>query len=399
MVKRPARGPMRPRLALDGVLLIDKPLGMSSNDVLIKAKGMLRAKKAGHTGTLDPLASGLLPVCFGEATKFSQDLLDADKTYEATMQLGARTDTGDAEGLIIDRRPVAVAFAQLTPLFDRFTGVIAQVPPMYSALKRDGKPLYEYARAGQEVERAAREVHIHALTVLSDEAQLTHYAQVRFRVTCSKGTYVRTLAEDLGEALGCGAYLIALRRTGVATLSIDDAITLDALQARVDGIRGTGEHADAESGGDRQSALPPARHEGGAGCDAAAAGVTGGVPDDAALVIMAAWLQPVDALLQRLPRVTLDAVFSARFLHGQRLRVDATAVAALPEGYAGLVRVYGTGKSESAPGAAESVSSEADAPTDPGRASALGTLPLRLLGTAQWTDGLLAPARLIGTGG
>ncbi|WP_347554554.1 tRNA pseudouridine(55) synthase TruB [Robbsia sp. KACC 23696] len=343
-MKRPARGPMRPRLLLDGVLLIDKPLGLSSNDVLIKAKGMLRAKKAGHTGTLDPLASGLLPVCFGEATKFSQDLLDADKTYEATMQLGARSTTGDAEGEIIDRRPVEVTFAQLAPVFARFTGTIAQVPPMYSALKRDGKPLYEYARAGVEVEREAREVQILALTVLSDEGPLLQDGQVRFRVTCSKGTYVRTLAEDLGEALGCGAYLIALRRTGVATLSIDDAITLDALQERADAVWG------AKEGGETSDDVRERQAE-------------------AATAAISACLQPVDALLQRLPQVTLDAAFSTRFLHGQRLRLAAGAVD-MPEGYAGLVRVY---------------AADAAAP--------------RLLGTANWDDGLLAPARLIGTGG
>jgi tRNA pseudouridine(55) synthase len=402
---------MRPRLLLDGVLLIDKPLGLSSNDVLIKAKGMLRAKKAGHTGTLDPLASGLLPVCFGEATKFSQDLLDADKTYEATMQLGARTDTGDAEGQIIAQRPVEVAFAQLAPLFERFTGVIAQVPPMYSALKRDGKPLYEYARAGVEVEREAREVQIHVLTVLSDETQLQNDAQVRFRVTCSKGTYVRTLAEDLGEALGCGAYLIALRRTGVATLSIDDAITLDALQARVDRLWG----ADVpviESGTPESAAEVAAAGSEAIGCEPVAgrAGTTGfvsalpgsGSGPEAVAAAMADCLQPVDALLQRLPRVTLDAVFSTRFLHGQRLRLETATAATLPEGYEGLVRVYGFGKSAAeAAIAAVATDAPSDAATDAGSdaaTNAVASASLRLLGTAQWAEGRLAPARLIGTG-
>ena len=386
-MKRPARGPMRPRLLLDGVLLIDKPLGLSSNDVLIKAKGMLRAKKAGHTGTLDPLASGLLPVCFGEATKFSQDLLDADKTYEATMQLGARSDTGDAEGQIIDRRPVEVDFAQLAPLFERFTGVIAQVPPMYSALKRDGKPLYEYARAGVEVEREAREVQILQLTLLSDETQLRKDAQVRFRVTCSKGTYVRTLAEDLGAALGCGAYLIALRRTGVATLSIDDAITLDALQARVDVLWGTD---TPEAGADTPK---PGNATG-----SLASATQSNVGPDGVAAAMADCLQPVDALLQRLPPVTLDVAFSTRFLHGQRLRLETSTAESLPEGYGGLVRVYGFGKSAETAGAvavsADAVSHEGtDTETRPTTSA-----PPRLLGTAQWAEGLLAPARLIGTG-
>jgi tRNA pseudouridine55 synthase len=218
--------PRVPRRVLDGVLLLDKGIGLSSNDALMRAKRLFLAKKAGHTGTLDPLASGLLPLCFGEATKFSQDLLDADKTYEATMRLGIQTSTGDAEGEVLQTRPVEVSVPDVEAALERFRGPISQVPPMHSALKRDGKPLYEYARAGQVVERVAREVTIHALDLLG-----AALPDVTFRVTCSKGTYVRTLAEDIGAALGCGAHLIALRRTGVGALTLDRAVTLEALEA------------------------------------------------------------------------------------------------------------------------------------------------------------------------
>jgi tRNA pseudouridine55 synthase len=277
--------PRVPRRVLDGVLLLDKPLGLSSNDALIQAKRLLLAKKAGHTGTLDPLASGLLPLCFGEATKFSQDLLDADKTYEATMRLGIRTTTGDAEGDVVQTRVPACDEAAIEAALARFRGDIVQIPPMYSALKRDGKPLYEYARAGQTVEREARAVTIHALDLLA-----CTLPDVTFRVTCSKGTYVRTLAEDIGEALGCGAHLVMLRRTGVGSLTLGHAVTLDALAALAAGERD-------------------------------------------------AWLQPVDALLSDFPALQLDAEASRRFLHGQRLRLaeltldDAAARAA-------RVRVY-----------------------------------------------------------
>jgi tRNA pseudouridine55 synthase len=282
---QPAR-PKVPRRLLDGVLLLDKPVGLSSNDALIRAKRLYRAKKAGHTGTLDPLASGLLPLCFGEATKFSQDLLEADKTYDATMRLGIRTASGDAEGDVIDTRPVTCDEATVRAALDGFRGDIVQVPPMYSALKRDGKPLYEYARAGQTVEREGRAVTIHALDLLA-----CALPDVTFRVTCSKGTYVRTLAEDIGEALGCGAHLVALRRIGVGALTLDHAVTLDAL-------------SDA---------------------------------DDAA---RDAWLQPVDALLSTFARIELDADATRRFLHGQRLPLhEIPFVAAAME--TSRVRVYG----------------------------------------------------------
>ena len=219
------------RRPVHGVLLLDKPLGLSSNQALQKAKWLLRAEKAGHTGTLDPLATGVLPLCFGAATKFSGLHLDADKTYEATLQLGVTTTTGDAEGEVIERRAVpAITPEQLEAVRQRFLGRITQVPPMHSALKKDGKALYEYARAGIEVERAPREVEIHALNLALaqvDQAQ----AAIKIEVTCSKGTYIRTLGEDIGRALGCGGHLTRLRRTATAPFVAAQCTTLPALEA------------------------------------------------------------------------------------------------------------------------------------------------------------------------
>ncbi|CAH2776654.1 MAG: tRNA pseudouridine(55) synthase (EC [uncultured Paraburkholderia sp.] len=277
--------PRVPRRALDGVLLLDKPLGLSSNDALIRAKRLYLTKKAGHTGTLDLLATGLLPLCFGEATKFSQDLLEADKTYEATMRLGVCTTTGDAEGEAIDTRDVTCDEAAVQVALGAFIGEIVQVPPMYSALKRDGKPLYEYARAGQTVEREGRQV-----TILRLEMLACALPNVTFRVTCSKGTYVRTLAEDIGEALGCGAHLVALRRTGVGALTLEHSVTLDALSDAAEGERD-------------------------------------------------AWLQPVDALLSTFPRVDLDDDATRRFLHGQWLKMSELTIEADAQ-HAPRVRVY-----------------------------------------------------------
>jgi len=285
------RPPRLPRRDVHGVLLLDKPLGLSSNDALVRAKRLLRANKAGHTGTLDPLATGLLPLCFGEATKFSQDLLEADKTYEAVVRLGQTTTTGDAEGEVVVEREVRVGRAALDAAVARFTGVIEQVPPMYSALKRDGKPLYEYARAGETVERAARTVTIHALAVLAVALDDAAAPAFTMRVTCSKGTYIRTLAEDIGEALGCGAHLTALRRTAVGDLTLDGAVTLEQIDAVADEAR-------------------------------------------------PALLAPVDALLQRCAPVMLDEAAMGRFLQGQRIaRRDLPAEAELVE--EALVRVYG----------------------------------------------------------
>jgi tRNA pseudouridine55 synthase len=218
-----------PRRRLDGVLLLDKAIGISSNHALQAARRLFRAEKAGHTGTLDPLATGLLPLCFGEATKFAGELLDADKAYLATVQLGITTDTADAEGQVLETRPVAVSLEQLLSALNAFLGEIDQVPPMYSALKRDGKPLYEYARAGIDVERKARRVVIHSLELMEPGHALAN-DQFSFLVRCSKGTYVRTLAADVGERLGCGAHLVALRRTAIGPLELHQAHTLAALE-------------------------------------------------------------------------------------------------------------------------------------------------------------------------
>ena len=219
------------RRPVHGVLLLDKALGLSSNQALQKAKWLLRAGEVGYTGALDPLATGVLPLCFGAATKFSGLHLDADKTYEATLQLGVTTTTGDAEGEVIERRAVpAITPEQLEAVRQRFLGRITQVPPMHSALKKDGKALYEYARAGIEVERAPREVAIHALNLALaqvDQAQ----AAIKIEVTCSKGTYIRTLGEDIGQALGCGGHLTRLRRTATGPFVAAQCTTLPALEA------------------------------------------------------------------------------------------------------------------------------------------------------------------------
>lgn len=259
------------RRPVHGVLLLDKPLGFSSNDALQKAKWLLRAEKAGHTGTLDPLATGVLPLCFGAATKFSQLHLDADKTYETTVRLGVRTSTADAEGEVIATRPVACSLGLVVEVLDRFMGAITQVPPMYSALKKDGKALYEYARAGETVERAPRNVVIHELEML--EVQLQGDAPfLRLRVTCSKGTYIRTLGEDIAEALGCGGHLSALRRTATGNFDEAQCITLADLEAM-----------------DEEARL--------------------------------ACLMPVESLLEGHAHVTLDTDNAGRFLSGLRRRV------------------------------------------------------------------------------
>ena len=271
--------PRTPRRAVHGVLLLDKPLGLSSNDALQKAKRLYRAEKAGHTGTLDPLATGLLPLCFGAATKFSQVSLDADKRYTATLKLGITTTTGDAEGDAVQRRPVDVSTADVLAACRRFVGIVEQTPPMHSALKHDGRALYEYARAGIQVEREARRVTIHGINLmggLHDEWTID--------VRCSKGTYVRTLAEGIGEALGCGAHLIALRRTASGPLELDRALTLEQLEAMTEAER------------------------------------------DAVLL-------DADTLLADWPEVRLDEADAGRFLAGVRRR--------LPLADAPRVRVYG----------------------------------------------------------
>jgi tRNA pseudouridine55 synthase len=272
--------PRTPRRALHGVLLLDKPLGWSSNDALQKAKGLLRAEKGGHTGTLDPLATGLLPLCFGAATKFAQVSLEADKRYRATLHLGQRTTSGDREGELVDERPVTCTRADIDAACARFTGAIEQTPPMHSALKHQGRALYEYARDGVEVERPARSVVIHHIAIIDWQAPT-----LVIDVSCSKGTYIRTLAEDIGTALGCGAHLSALRRTGAGTLDVAGAVTIEQLAALDE----------------------PAR---------------------------AALLQPADVLLQQWPAVSLADDEAGRFLTGLRRRV---ALADAP-----AVRVYGS---------------------------------------------------------
>lgn len=224
------------RRPVHGLLLLDKPLGLSSNDALQKVKWLLRAEKAGHTGTLDPLATGVLPICFGAATKFSQLHLDADKAYEAVLRLGQQTSTADAEGEVLRERPVTHSPEQLDAVIRRFTGPINQVPPMHSALKKDGKALYEYARAGVEVERPARAVVIHALEVL-DHAVDGDPGLLKIRVRCSKGTYIRTLGEDIGEALGCGAHLRALRRIHTGPFGLAACVTVAQLESMPDAER------------------------------------------------------------------------------------------------------------------------------------------------------------------
>lgn len=223
---------------MHGVLLLDKPLGLSSNDALQKAKWLLRAEKAGHTGTLDPLATGVLPLCFGAATKFSALQLEADKTYEAVAVLGIRTSTADAEGEVIATCPVPeITPERLEAVRLQFTGAIRQVPPMHSALKKDGKALYEYARAGQEVERQARDVTIHALHLTPAEPTAAGHPTLRIVASVSKGTYIRTLGEDIGLALGCGAHLVSLRRTATGQYDETQCITLADLEATPEGER------------------------------------------------------------------------------------------------------------------------------------------------------------------
>jgi len=251
---------------IDGALLLDKPVGLSSNTALQEAKRLMGAKKAGHGGTLDPLASGLLVVLFGEATKFAGPMLDADKEYLATVKLGERTDTGDAEGKVVETRPVSVGDEQLAAALARFRGEIEQLPPMHSALKHEGVPLYKMARKGQTVERKPRRVQIHELELLARKGAL-----VELRVRSSKGTYIRTLAEDIGAALGTGAHLAALRRTASGRFDVRDAVTLDELR-------------DAP---ERRSRL-----------------------------------RPLASLLEGLPRAELDAAAEARLRNGQPLKIS-----------------------------------------------------------------------------
>lgn len=213
---------------VNGILVIDKPRGLTSNGILQQVKRLYGAAKAGHTGALDPLATGVLPLCFGEATKFSQTMLDSDKAYIATARLGERTETGDSEGSVVETRPVPEGLIAgiLEPLLDRFRGDIQQVPSMYSALKHKGRPLYEYARQGIEIERPARPVTIYSLELLAIRDN-----EMDIAVKCTKGTYIRSLVEDIGEAIGCGAHVIALRRTLAAGFTLADAHDVPGMEA------------------------------------------------------------------------------------------------------------------------------------------------------------------------
>ncbi len=230
------------RRPVHGVVLLDKPLGLSSNQALQKVKWLLRAEKAGHTGTLDPLATGVLPLCFGAATKFSQLHLEADKVYETTVRLGRKTSTADAEGEVIQDRPVTCSVGQVVEVLDRFMGPIRQLPPMHSALKKDGRALYEYAREGETVEREARDVVIHDLELLDMQLQGDN-PHLRLRVACSKGTYIRTLGEDIGEALGCGGHLTALRRLQTGPFTTSQCITIEQLETMEESERLQSLHA------------------------------------------------------------------------------------------------------------------------------------------------------------
>lgn len=226
------------RRPVHGVLLLDKPLGLSSNDALQKAKWLLRAEKAGHTGTLDPLASGVLPLCFGAATKFSHLQLEAHKTYLARLKLGVTTASGDAEGAVLMEREVKVDEAAVEAVLRSLRGRIRQMPPMYSALKKDGKPLYEYARMGLEVERESREVEILRLTRAAFPGRPPALAdELDIEVQCSKGTYIRSLAIDIGEALGCGAHLSGLRRSASGQFGIERCVGLKAFEAMTEAER------------------------------------------------------------------------------------------------------------------------------------------------------------------
>ena len=210
---------------VDGILILDKPPGLSSNQALQRVRRIFRARKAGHCGSLDPLATGVLPICLGQATRFSAYLLGASKTYRADARLGQVTTTGDAEGDVVERRPVDVDRERIEAVLPRFRGSIEQVPPMYSALRRDGKRLYQLAREGRDVERVPRRIEIFALELIALDGD-----SLEFEVCCSKGTYVRTLAEDIGNALGCGAHLSALRRSAVDNFSLGQAASLEQLE-------------------------------------------------------------------------------------------------------------------------------------------------------------------------
>jgi tRNA pseudouridine55 synthase len=283
--------PKRTYLDLHGVLLLDKPVGLTSNDALQSAKRLLNARKAGHTGSLDPIATGLLPLCFGDATRLSQFLLDADKRYWTVFRLGVSTATYDSEGETTSVRAIDVSRAQIERLLPQFTGAISQIPPMYSAIKMGGQPLYKLARAGQEVERQPRDIVVHELKLLDFEGD-----RVTLEIHCSKGTYIRTLAHDIGEALGCGAHVVELRRLAAGGLSLDGAVTLAELQA---------------------------------------------LPDPAS---RAQKLLPLDAMLKGIPEVRLTALAAHYLRHGQPVSMQHGRPPGWVRLYEGESRFLGVGQ-------------------------------------------------------
>lgn len=287
--------------SIDGVILFDKPVGVTSNSALQWVRRLLAADKGGHTGTLDPFATGVLPLCLGEATKFSADLLNADKTYEATLRFGQKTDTADLTGTVIEETAVLPTVAQLEAICPQFMGEISQIPPMYSALKRDGQPLYKLARQGVEVERAPRQITIHDLAWLGfEQNDLGQVREATFRVRCSKGTYVRTLAEDIAVAAGSLAHLVALRRTQVGEVTLQGCVTPEAL------------------------------HQGVAALE----------PVSAAALQAAGLMQPVDFLVQNLPVVDLTDAQALRCRHGNPCQAEVGQ----SHPRAGSCRLYAQGR-------------------------------------------------------
>lgn len=262
---------------IDGVILLDKPTGMSSNDALQKVKRLYFAEKAGHTGALDPLATGMLPICLGEATKFSQFLLDSDKRYRVIAKLGERTDTSDSDGDVVETRPVNVTLETLEACIDKFRGESDQVPSMFSALKYQGKPLYEYARKGIEVPRESRKITVYEIILHRFEGD-----EVEMEVHCSKGTYIRTIVDDLGEMLGCGAHVTMLRRTGVAKYPYENMVTLEQLNELVDNANRDG--------------IAPRE-------------------------VLDPLLMPMDTAVEDLPEVNLIADLADMVMHGQAVQV------------------------------------------------------------------------------
>jgi tRNA pseudouridine55 synthase len=290
-------GRKRKGRAVNGIILLDKGLGLSSNHALQQVKRIFNAAKAGHTGALDPLASGMLPICLGEATKFSQFLLDADKTYLVTAKLGVRTTTSDADGEVVETKPVDVSESQLFAAAEQFKGPIKQVPSMFSALKHQGKPLYFYARQGIDIPREARDITIFSLSIDRFE-----HDEVDMTVHCSKGTYIRSLVDDLGQVLGCGAYVSKLHRTQVTDYPVDQVISIEALQAMKDEI-------DAE---------------------------TADFLDDQTFAAMDALLLPMDSAVKTLDSVEVEQVAEGFFRNGNPVNFNGTAN--FPED--SLVRVY-----------------------------------------------------------